>query len=134
MSSPRYIWWGYVQRMVQKYPERAAALGDLHAVAMTARYSAEPGGSGPGRSTETVATRELPPTDQKEYDAVRRTVEQYTYSQDGKMVLALVRMVYWDRTYRLYAAARELHISERTAQRWNRTFIYCVATYYGLMP
>ena len=135
MSRPRYIWWSYVQGMVRKYPERAAALGDLHAVGMTARYDAEPGGSGPGRTTEAVAMRQLPPTEQREYDAVRRALAQLSAAQTyGPQLLELVRLVYWDRTHRLYAAARQLHISERTAQRWNMTLIYCVAAYFGIHP
>lgn len=133
MSRPRYIWWSYVQGMVRKYPERARALGDLHAVAMVARYNAEPGGGGPGRTTETVALRQLPATEQKEYDAVRSVLEKMAVRWDGIGRLELVRMVYWDRTHRLYAAAREIGISERTAGRWNSEILYAIAKRYGLL-
>lgn len=133
MSRPRYIWWSYVQGMVRKYPERARALGDLHAVGMTARYDAEPGGGGPGRTTEAVALRQLPPTEQKEYDAVRRALEHMATLPDGALRIELVRMVYWDRTSRLCAAAPRLHISERTARRWNAWLIRRIAANYGLL-
>lgn len=133
MSRPRYIWWSYVQGMVRKYPERARALGDLHAVGMTARYDAEPGGGGPGRTTETVAMRQLPPAEQREYDAVRRALELMSTLPDGALRMELVRMVYWDRTHRLCAAAIRLHISERTAKRWNAWLIRRIAANYGLL-
>ena len=118
--------------MVRKYPERAAALGDLRAMAMTARYSAEPGGGGPGRSTEAAALRELPPTDQREYDAVRAALDQVEAMPGGGDRIRLIRLVYWERRYRLYSAARAVGISERTAKRWNSELLYTVAKKYGL--
>ncbi len=133
MSSPRYIWWSYVQGIVRKYPERAAELGELHAVGMTARYDAEPGGGGPGRATETVALRQLPPTEQREYDAVRGVLEETAGRWDGALRMEMVRMVYWERSHRLFAAARALDVSQRVALRWNRDLIYGVAKKYGLL-
>lgn len=133
MSRPRYIWWSYVQGMVRKYPVRAAALGELHAVGMTARYDAQPGGGGPGRTTEAVAMRQLPPTEQREYDAVRSVLEEIASRPDGALRIELVRMVYWDRTHRLHAAARALDVSERTAGRWNSEMLYAIAKKYGLL-
>ena len=134
MSRPRYIWWSYVQGMLRKYPERAAALGELHAVGLTARYGAQTGGGrGPGRTTEAVALRQLPAMEQKEYDAVRRALEHAGSLPDGALRLELVRLVYWDRTHRLYAAAREIGVSERTAKRWNAWLIRRVAVNYGLL-
>lgn len=133
MSKPRYIWWSYVQGMIRKYPERAAALGDLHAVGMVAKYSAEPHGNGAGRTTEAVALRELPPTEQREYEAVRKALDYIATSQNGKLRMELIRLVYWERTHKLYAAAGELHISERTAKRWNALLMYRVARNFGIL-
>lgn len=133
MSRPRYIWWSYVQGMIRKYPERAAALGDLHAPGLTARYGAAPGGGEPGRTTESVALRQLPTCEQAEYDAVRQALEYTAAKPDGPLRLKLVKLVYWDRTHKLYAAARELGVSERTAQRWNHALTNRVAVNYGLL-
>lgn len=63
MGKPYPHWWRYAQGMLRLYPERAAALGDLHAPGLTARYGAAPGGGGPGRTTEAVAIRQLPPAE-----------------------------------------------------------------------
>lgn len=133
MSAPRYIWWSYVQGMIRKYPERAMALAEKHSVGVTARYSLAFGGGGAGRTTERVALRELSPVEQKEYDAVRLALDQLAVMPDGGMRLKLVRMVYWDRTHRLYAAARQIGISERTAKRWNGALIRQIALCYGLL-
>lgn len=133
MSKPRHIWWSYVQGMIRKYPERAAALDELHAVAVTARYAEGPGGSDAGRTTESVALRQLPKCEQAEYDAVRRALEYIASKPDGLLRMKLVKLVYWDRTHKLYAAAREIGVSERTAQRWNHALTNRVAVNYGLL-
>ena len=134
MSSPRNIWWSYVQGMMRRYPERAAALEAMRGVRMTGRYGAEPaGGKGPGRTTETVALRQLPPAEQREYEAVRESLAYAAEKPDGALRLKLVKLVYWDKTHKLYAAAWEVGVSERTARRWNRDILYRVAVNFGLV-
>ncbi len=133
MSSPRNIWWSYVQGMMRRFPERAAALGELHRFGMTGRYAVIPGGKGRGRATEAVALRELPPAEQREYDAVRQALEYAAAKPDGQLRLKLVKLVYWDQTHKLYAAAWEVGVSERTARRWNRDILYQVAINFGLV-
>lgn len=133
MSKPYPYWWRYAQGMIRLYPERAAALGDLHAPGLTARYGAAPGGGGSGRTTEAVALRQLPPAEQAEYDAVRRALEWAAAQPDGKLRLRMVRMVYWDRRYKLYAAAGKINVSTRTAQRWNGQLIRQVAFNRGVI-
>lgn len=130
MSTSKDIWRTYVEGMVREYPERAAALGDLHAMKMTARYSLEPGGGGPERTTEAVATRQLPEREQREYDSVRAALEQVLAMPDGDLRLRLVRLVYWDRSCRLTPAAKKIGISKRTAIRWKGAFIRAIADNY----
>lgn len=125
---------GFVRWMVRAFPARAQALGDLHAMKMTARYSMEPGGGGPERTTEAVAIRQLPEDEQKEYDAVRTALERMAARSDAKDRLRLIRMVYWDRSCGLYAAARKVGISEATAKRWNGSFLRDVGWNYGWHP
>lgn len=134
MSTDRYGWMGFARWMVRKYPERAAALGDLHAMKVTARYSLEPGGGGPERTTEAVATRQLPEDEQKEYDAVRAALERVIAAPDADARLKLIRMVHWDRSCGLYAAAQKIGISEITAKRWNGSFLRDVGRNYGWHP
>lgn len=64
---------------------------------------------------------------------MRRALERTAALPDGKLRLRLVRMVYWDRKYTLYAAARVLHISTRTAQRWNSKLVRLTAFNRGLI-
>lgn len=133
MSKPYPYWWRYAQGMIRLYPERAAALGDLHAPGLTARYGAAPGGGESGRTTEAVALRQLPPAEQAEYDAVRRALEWAAAQPDGKLRLRMVRMVYWGRRYRLYAAAGKVGVSYPTAKRWNGQIIRRVAVNRGIL-
>ena len=130
MSTSKDIWRTYVEGMIRKYPERAAALEDLHAMKMTARYSLEPGGGGPERTTEAVAVRQLPRREQREYDAVRDALDRLVVMPEGKLRLRLIRLVYWDRSHRLFAAAQKIGISKRTAIRWKDAFIRDVASNY----
>ena len=133
MSKERYIWWGYVKGMVRGYPAKAAELNEMRTMGMTARYQVTAGGRKPGRSTEMVALRELPAVQQKEFNAVRKALEWISAKPDGELRMKMVRLVYWKQTHRLYAAAREIGISERTAKRWNSELLCAVAKEYGLL-
>lgn len=134
MSKPRYDWWGYVKGMIRRYPELCAKEKALHDVSISPNSSGLPGGKG-GHSDPTAfaAMRELPPTNQRELDAVHKAVEATRALDTGKERLHLVRLVFWDRTHTLDGAAIQCHVSYRTARRWNGEFIRLVATNFGLL-
>lgn len=133
MSVP--IWWTFAKGMVREYPANAAELGELHAVGLTAKYSLEPPGGGPGRTTEAVALRELPPDRQKHYDAVRTALERLVAMPDGVVRLRLVQIYYWDTKtkHTLSGVAIEIGISDSTARRWNGIFLRQVAIAAGVL-
>lgn len=97
MSSRRNIWWPYVQGMMRKYPELAAAQEEK---------------------------RETPSVEQREYAAVRDALVAAAEKPDGALRLKMVKLVYWDQTHKLFAAAWEVGASERTVRRWNRDILY----------
>ena len=133
VSKPRYDWWPYVKGMVRRYPALRAEYADLHSQSVTANYSGMPRSGDVSRGTEDIAVRELPTNSQREYEAVRRAIEQTKRYQNGLQRLAIIRMVLWDRQYTLDGAALQIPCSWRTAAQWHGEFIRLVASNYGLM-
>ena len=134
MSKPRYRWWGFVKNMIRDYPALKEAWNDIHTQSMTADYSGMPKGGGAGRTVESVALRQLPHDDQKDYDAVKKAIEITRLRADGDERLALIRYVYWrDVEHRVKDAAPQCNISEATAYRWHGWFIRLVAICYGFV-
>ena len=133
MSKPHYDWWGYVKGMIRRYPALKEELSDIRSTSETASYSGMPGGSGPSRTTELVAIRELPTTKQREYEAVRRAIATTERYRDGRDRLKVIRLVFWDGTHTLDGAALQVPCSFWTAQNWHCEFIRLVASYYGFL-
>lgn len=132
MSKPKYRWWAFVRKMIRDYPSLKQDWRDIHEQSVTANYSGSPRGGGNGRSLESIALRQLPPDDQKVYDAVTRTVELVNLRPDGAARLDLIRLMYWQpKTLPLKSAALVLFISERTAKRWHGDFVRLVGKCYG---
>lgn len=133
MSKPRYGWWSYVKSMIRRYPALKEQYEDLHSQSVTASYSGMPRGGGGGRALESLAVRELPSTQQREYEAVRRAVEATERYRNGADRLKVVRLVLWERSHTLEGAAMRVPCHYKTAQGWHNEFIRLVASYYGLM-
>lgn len=134
MSKPRYYWWGYVRAMVRNYPVLKASLEELHEVKVTAAYGiGVGGGGGVGRPTEQAAIRELPTTQQREYEAVKRALAFYGEKAYGEDFLRFVNLYYWQRRGTLSAVSRRLNYSPITVRRWNQLLIKAIARNYGLL-
>lgn len=132
-SKPRYDWWPYVKGMIRRYPALKVRYEDLHTPTLTVAYSDHVGGGEPGRTTETIAIRELPSTNQREYEAVRRAIRTTERMTTGPLRLQIIRMVLWDNSHTLTGAASRCHVGEATAWRWHGDFIRLVAKNYGLL-
>lgn len=63
----------------------------------------------------------------RERDAVECAIAATERMRDGRDRLTLIRMVFWDRTHTLPGAALMIPCSERTAWRWQTSFVKCVA-------
>ena len=133
MSKPRYAWWGYVKNMIRRYPSLKAEYEELHSQSVTAQYSSLPHTEGVSRGTEMVSIRELPSTRQREYEAVRRAIEQTRGYANGKERLAVVNMVLWKRSHTIGGAALTIPCHEVTARQLHGEFIRLVAQKYGLL-
>lgn len=133
MSKPRYKWWPYIKAVIREYPKLKKEYEDLHEQSITAKCSGMPGGGSTSRGTEDIAIRELPSTQQREYESVKRAIESVQLMHTGKDRLRLVDMVFWKKSHTLSGAAYKLNISDTTAQRYHGEFIRLVARFYGLM-
>ena len=66
--------------------------------------------------------------------AVEFALAMVQRKRQGDITVKLFEMVYRDATHRLYGAAIELNISERTAQSYNAYLIKMIALRMGYLP
>lgn len=133
MSKPRYKWWGYIRNVIRSYPELKREYDALHQQSVTANLSGMPGSGSVSRGTENIATRELPPTKQKEYDAVQQAIELTRRMPNGDLRLKIIDLVYWKRTHTVEGAAMVAGYSTDWGKLLHGDFIRLVAKNYGLM-
>ena len=117
MSKARDPWWPSVQNILRQYPGMKRELEEKRRAAVTPRYNSTGGGSGPGRSTEQSALRELDPARQRQLGHWRNEI---------------IRLVYFRQSHNMHGAARKCYVSFRTAQRWQRDFFDIVERELGL--
>lgn len=134
MSKPRYRWWGYVLNVIRAYPGLKMQLSDLREQTITASTSGGAGGKGTNRTTEAAALRELPKEEQREYEAVYKTILITGQMRTGQDRLKLMELYHWKRSHTLAGAAATLHISYDTAVNYNRDFIMLVAYHMDRVP
>lgn len=133
MSTLRYDWWPYVKGMIRRYPDLCLKEAALHDTAVTANISGMPGGGKRTDKTADAALRELPKVNLKELAAVRAAIRYIEGLPSGKERMEIVKLYYWQRSHTLFGAANAIHISEKTALRWNRDFVMQVAENFGLI-
>ena len=134
MSKPRYGWWSYAKYMARNYPNLCLELKDKQSISTTSNYSSTHRGSREARGTESAAIRQLSPVKMREYEAVRKAVEDAgAVPGNGYLRLKLVEMVYFKRTHTLEGVCQVLHISYGTAKNYNHDFLCCVAKNFGLL-
>ena len=132
MSKPRYNWWPFALNMIRDYPARAAQYRDLHRQNITANTSGMPGGGSASRTTETIALRQLPPQEQREYDAVSKALNRVERMKDARLRLDVIRLTMW-RGNNIAWAAMQTHTSESTARRYRWQFVLLVGWMYGFL-
>jgi len=132
MSKPRYNWWPFVLNIIRDYPERRLELKRMKEQKTTASMTGMPRSGGAGRSVENLATRSLPPQEQKEHDAVLKALNKTKAMPDGKLRLGVVRLTLW-RNFNTAGAAMQLNTSERTARRYRWQFVLLTGFAYGFL-
>lgn len=132
MSKPRYNWWSFALAIIRDYPQRCKDLKELHQQEMIADNNRTPGGGGASRITEGVAMRQLPPQEQREYDAVHKALQRTAGMKSAKARLDIVKLTMW-RGYTIPGAAMIVHETEQTTRRFRWQFIMLVGCTYGFI-
>ena len=131
MSRPRYWWYRNVCAAIGQYPALHERVSDLGRQSVTASVSGMPHGSGAGRPVEGAALRVVSAREYEDYRAVHKAIETAKGWADGETVLEVVRLWHWMRVKNFDYISDKLHMSERTARRYNSRFVYECARNMG---
>lgn len=131
VSRPRYWWYRNVCAAIGQFPVLRDRIDDRGRQSVTASVSGMPHGSGVGRPAEAAALRAVCAREYDDYIAVQRAIETVKGWPDGDLVLEVVRLWHWMRVKNFDYIADKLHVSERTARRYNSRFVYLVARNMG---
>ena len=96
-------WWNYVKACIREYPRMERILDSSSGI-----------------------------QEQREYRAVSAAVRETEARENGQARLAIIQMMYFRNTHTLQGAADIVHVSSRTARRWNWDFIMLTAKHMGL--
>lgn len=133
MVRTKYPWETYVKYMIERYPEHQRDLALSKEPSLVPPMDKIGHSTNVSRPTEAAALRELPPTKQRQYEAVELALRQTANLPDGDLRIKIIDLMYWKKSHRLYGAALMVGASPRTAVRWHSSFIRLVGMYYGLM-
>ena len=134
MSRRDYPWWGDVKRLIEQYPELKEAMRDQLPAAATAQYGSLTPQGGTGRALESWAVKRLSRGETAAIEAVEAAIRETARKPTGEARLAIIDLVYWRKSHRLYGAALEVGYSEKQVRRYNAEFIRLVAFYLGKIP
>lgn len=128
--SRRRGWWYHTRDVVRSYPALHDRLRELRKASAS---PGPPGGGGPGRRTEQLALRTLPPVEQRDHDAVEQAVRRTRALPDGRERLRIIELVHWKGSHTVTGAAAVVHVSDSTAKRWQRDFFLLTARARGFI-
>lgn len=132
-------WTDDAKRVAYRYPENKSELARLLAAKNKRLTQEVPSRSGKiSKPTEVAAMAEY---NEERILYLTRSIQAVEYAlrlvegkPQGQETVRLWEMVYRDRTHRLYGAAIELNLSERTARRYNAYLIRMIAMRMGIYP
>lgn len=119
-------WRAQARQAACDYPKLRTALRDLQSMSVTPSLSGMPGGGGEHRGTEDAALRQLPPEDQRKFDAVDQALEVCRRLTSGPFRIKLIELVYFAKTHNLQGAALQIPCSVQTAWTWNNDFLLLI--------
>lgn len=126
MSRRSSTWRQAARQAAYDYPGLRAQLRDLQSMSVTPSLSGMPMGGGKHRSTEDAALRQLPPEDQRKFDAVDQALEVCKRLTSGPFRIKLIELVYFAKSHNLQGAALQIPCSVQTAWTWNNDFLLLV--------
>lgn len=132
MSKPRYNWWSFALAIIRDYPQRRKALEELRQQKLVADNNGMPGGGGASRTAENTALLQLPPQEQREYEAVHKALARTRARKDGSLRMEVIKLTMW-RDYTIPGAAIITKTTETTARTYRWQFIMLVGHTYGFL-
>ena len=121
-----------MRKIIYAYPERKKEYNELHQQSVTANLSCMPGSNNVSRRTENIATKELSPTKQKEYDAVSQAIEITRKMHNGRLRLKMIEHIYWKNAKKtVEGAAVAVGYSEDRGKQIHKEFVRLVGGCYG---
>jgi hypothetical protein len=132
LSKYKDDWWKNAVWAVRNYPARKAEYEELHSQSLSQNITGMPGSAAVSRTTEDIATRQMAPMKQSEYDAVTRAIGITKLLPDGDKRLELIERTYWQgRKLKITQVVYQIGVSEATAWRWHSRFIRQVGECLG---
>lgn len=119
-------WRAQARQAAYDYPGLRTALRDLQSMSITPSLSGMPGGGGEHRSTEDAALRQLPPDDQRRFDAVSQALSISEHLTSGLSRVRMIELVYFRRSHTVEGAAMQIPCSVQTAWTWNNDFLLLI--------
>ncbi|MCQ2113328.1 MAG: hypothetical protein MJY95_08325 [Bacteroidaceae bacterium] len=133
MSKYTHWWRPNVERALREYPRLKAKKNAMQECSITPNYSGLSGSTGPSRTTEQIALRQLPDEEEKWIVAIERATEEIAKQKDGADVLRIVEECYYRKSMTLAGVAMKYYMDERTALRRRNRFIVSVAKHMGYL-
>ena len=128
MGRAREPYWHYVKSIIKEYPKLEKEL----ATPLSPRFSVslEGGVSGkPANPTQDCVIHDLPPKQQRKYDAVSNAIlkTRLTHPKTAADRLKVIDMVYWKQSHTVAGAAMHVPCHRNIAGKWQGEFIRLVA-------
>ena len=126
MSRRSSTWRQAARQAAYDYPGLRSQLRDLQSMSVTPSLSGMPMGGGEHRSTEDAALRQLPPDDQRRFDAVSQALSISEHLTSGLSRVRMIELVYFRRSHTIEGAAMQIPCSVQTAWTWNNDFLLLI--------
>lgn len=116
-----------VEEAIRAYPKLKAAYHGLKSTSSTVQYEVVRNAQG-GRSdpTASAALRELPPEDQRRYNAVQAALRRTQRRPHCTERLLIIKLAYWQGCLPLTEIAIKLNLSTQLVRRYRKDFIRAV--------
>lgn len=131
MSKPREDWWCNARGAIFAYPGRRRKLDELRRTGTTPQYGPVSGHGGPSDPVHMAVSRQLPPQQQKELEAVEAALEETAKQENGANRLKIIELYYFRRTHLLVGAGETVGYEVAQTKRINGEFVRLVAKKIG---
>ena len=128
----KFGWWSYAKSMIRNYPARKLQYEEMLQQHTAPRLDGTPNAKARGDPVGALLEKVEKTAVYKEFSAVNSALR--VCSSRNPYLLEFVKLYYWRRPgLSLEKIADKLNYSPETIRKWNKTLIYTVANYRGLL-